>query len=173
MKREGKSRREQLGHYPTMTLADARDAALKFNNDLKGKKILPRDEGAMTVSEAFAAYMGSVEVRQLVEASQKERMRAFEKDIEPHIGSITVASLSRRDIDGVIQKKYKDSIASGGKGIGANRLFSTISAFISWCLANWSQTGLEISPMAGMKKPIRKGNSKRTLFQRTGNLVVF
>ena len=167
-KAEGKSRRHTFGHYPSMTLADARDAALRFKIDLKQKRVEPAPlqksvlkaslERPMTVSEAYSLYLGSDAVAGLKERTADEYRRAFEKDIEPHIGNIAVVDLTYEDIEDVIQQKYDDLTSNPtrknmGRGIGANRLHSTISGFLRWCRTKGrAKTGLKTNIIADMPK---------------------
>ena len=166
-KQHGLSRRHTFGHYPMMTLADARKAALLLNTDTTALAAVAADHTAaheiaaepvidtrMTVAEAYALYIESDKVKKLSPATKVEKLRAFEKDISPSIGGKALLDITYEDIETVIDKKFEAILEADGNGVGANRLHANISGFLRWCRTHGrSRTGLKTNPMIDMPKP--------------------
>jgi integrase len=126
----GKDAAYTLGHYPTMGLAAAREAANKRRSG----------HTSITVAAAFATYYKHLQT-QYVRPELVERM--FLLDIAPRLGESHIDLLARADWAGVIQK-----VLDRGSPVAANRLLAEIKKFLAFC----EQRGIADSPMAGVTR---------------------
>lgn len=120
-----------------------------------------RAEQSMTVSQAFAHYMGSDGGKI---SRPAERWRAFERDIEKVIGERKLNSITRDDLSDLVKAKFDDIIEDGGSGKGSNNFHALLSAFFTWCTKRgYAATKLAINPMANVTKLTSLGQRDRKL----------
>lgn len=174
-KDNGKSRRQTLGTYPDLGLADARKEAITLKESIK-KGAVPvsrvvRAEtdrlAGMTVSKAFALYMtrywGSKSRSEDSDKRQRARWAMFENDFEQQIGDQLLTSLTKPQIKKMLRTKHEAILARGMSGRGIGNVHAHLSAFLNWCVRNDDLTGLETNPMAGLEKLANGGERDRWL----------
>ncbi len=151
---DGKQRKKTLGHFPAMSLADAREQAREVKVALRRGDTLPSPlrsptnataaPGSGTVSEGWGLYWhheGSSR------RSASEKKRIFQRDVEPQIGSKPLNEVTRSDLAKLISGKFETAKTA------SNRLHSLLARFFKWCATHGQPlTGLESNPMASVVK---------------------
>lgn len=94
-RRPGKRSRVTLGHYPEMTVVDARRAAR-----LQAARDVPTPEGAATVAVLADGYLGKLDGQG--KPSAPEFRRIYERDVEPTFGRRLAADVSPREINDLL-----------------------------------------------------------------------
>lgn len=153
----GKQRRITIGHFPDMSLADARDEAAKHKAAARQGKPLERSQPTakgITVREAWDLYWRH-------EASSRksadEKQRIFDKEVAPVIGSKALGEVTRDDLASLISSKFATAKTA------SNRLHSLLARFFKWCLTQGhSLTKLDSNPMASIvKMHSERGTARR------------
>ncbi len=159
----------EIGEYPTMTLAKARDEARAWVAMLK-KGIDPaehaeeenrkREEGKRKAdaerANTFAAAFELFAARHLSGLrSGNDVEREMRRLLLPAWGPRPLREITRRD---VITSVY--AVHDGGKPIMANRLLSYAKKFFGWCI---ERDLVEDNPAASVKKQGREVKRDRTL----------
>lgn len=160
---KGKQRRITLGHFPALSLADARDRSLELKVALRRGDTAGIFLGAvepveaaprgMTVSEAWQLYCDH-------EASTRrsfaEKKRIFQTDVEPVIGAKMLADVTRHDVANLVRIKFERAKTA------SNRLHSLLARFFKWCFTHGQAlTELESNPMASVPKMHSERDSAR------------
>ncbi len=155
---DGKSARRTLGQYPDLSLANARTAALAIKSEKRSTGNVPPPQNApepkpepvapvadgITVSKAFNLYMKAEGDSRKTGA---EKRRAFERDVEPVIGSRLMAEIDHDDLEAIIAEKFEDA------PIMSNRLVSMLARFWKWAgTKGRKDTGLKTNAMATIVK---------------------
>lgn len=127
-----KLRRLTLGHYPDLTLADARTAAKEaLVKAARGEDPAERIQGlkaAPTIKdlgEAFIEQHAKVKKRSWLKDEQ-----ALKRDVYPAWGHRKVHDVSRRDVSHLLQQKRREA------PIQANRLLALIRKMFNWGLSH-------------------------------------
>src|ERR1051326_2990887 len=118
VRRQGgaKDRWKTIGHYPSMTLRNAR---------IKAAEMMVRGFSRVTVDEAFREYR-SVLKRDYKRAQDIERR--FDTDILPVVGSKYLEDVTRLQISNLL-----GTIVKRGSPVAANRTLPDIQHFFAWC----------------------------------------
>ena len=138
----GKRRRITLGHYPAVSLANARTLALEAKATIAVGGDPSRRAGEMTVADLVESYIAK-HVSTLRAAG--EISRRLRKNIVPVIGNVTLGQLHRRDATRVI-----DAINGRGAPVEAALSFQYLRSMLRWAVARGD---LDHDPIAGMPAP--------------------
>jgi hypothetical protein len=141
----GKHRkRVTLGHYPKMSLKQARVAArLKLQNPLA----IPEEQSS--TSAAVTKYLDAIDVK---DRTHRDYTRLLKKHLVGTLGNRRVEDITTRDIlsitDGLLKAPQE-----------ARHAHAAIGTFFSWCVPRY----LPVSPMAGLKSPAKPNERDRVL----------
>lgn len=137
----GKTKWTTLGKYPDLPLAEARKRA----EELKSAG----SPTAMTVSDAVVQFM--VHVRKAYKRPEQIEAR-FERDIIPTIGKRKLQSVTRSDVNEVLQ-----SIVDRNSPVAANRTLADVKHLFAYC----SEKGwIPSNPTAGITRRVVGGREK-------------
>jgi integrase len=139
----GKRVRRTLGHYPALSLADARTAALEAKGGM-GRS------GATTVAHAVVMFLKDKPRRTLAEVQ-----RRFNKNVIPEIGALRLVDLHRADAARVV-----DGIKERGAPIEALRVGEDLRALGRWAVTKGL---LDRNPLEGMALPPKSKPRERVL----------
>jgi integrase len=156
----GKQRRQNLGRYPTMGLADARRAA---------QDILEKSQSGVDVvlEKAAAKHRINTEKFQDVAAEFIERYAKpknkhwkgtadyFDRVIIPRWKDRPIASIKKAEVHALL-----DTYMREGKPIAANRCLAAIRKLFNWCVERGI---LELSPCHGIRSPGKENSRDRVL----------
>lgn len=158
---DGKQRRITIGHFPDMSLADAREEAAKHKSAARKGKLLeptghaPEADG-VTVEEAWNLYW---QYEASSRRSADEKQRIFGRDVAPVIGSKALSEVTRDDLANLISSKFATAKTA------SNRLHSLLARFFKWCFTNGhSLTKLDRNPMDGVAKMYSERGAARKRF---------
>jgi integrase len=158
---DGLARRMTLGRYPAMTLAEARTAHAKANEQFRKGT----DPGVLRV-QVNSDHRGSPTVTQLVDEyiekwarprkrTWKEDARMLSKDVTPSLGRRKAKDIKRRDIILLI-----DEIVGRGSPIAANRTLRIIRKMFSFAV---KRGVLDASPCVEIDPPAKENQRERVL----------
>jgi integrase len=148
---KGRMLRSTFGRYPDITLATAR---------LKAPNVLSDMSDGLTQGQRRTDLFKVV----LDEWLQKDQAKnksadqvkiAMYRHALPAFGSMPVASISKRDINRLI-----DTIVDAGSPIAANRILAFTKRFFSWCK---ERDILEQSPAEAIRPPSKEKTRDRVL----------
>lgn len=155
---KGAYKRLKIGHYPNVSLADARNEARKVlakvyeGEDPSMEKKVSQQESSIIVSELAEAY---------VEKYAKVHKKSWDQDqailnlhILPHIGSLNPKNVERPHIQSIL-----DTLVKEGKPYQANRVFQVMRKMFKWGLGTY----VDISPCYGMTLPAKEKPRHRDL----------
>jgi integrase len=148
----GKLRRETLGRWPAITLADARMAWRKTREAIAKGEDPSRRDGAKAPAMAFEFVVEEWLKRDQSKnkaSSQYQVHRSLEVDLLPAWRGKCVDEITKRDIHDLL-----DAIADRGAPIMARRVQAYVRRFFRWCI---ERDILKTDPTAGMP---RVGNGK-------------
>ncbi|NTZ42045.1 integrase family protein [Altererythrobacter sp. SALINAS58] len=154
----GKQRRVTIGHFPDMSLADAREEAARHKSDIRQGKPLVRYQPApeaigITVKEAWDLYW---QHEASTRKSADEKQRIFNKDVAPAIGAKLLSEVTRDDVASLVSRKFATAKTA------SNRLHSLLARFFRWCLTKGhSLTNLDSNPMESVVKMHSERSSAR------------
>jgi integrase len=172
----GKQRRLTLGHFPAMTLAQAREAAGKARQQVQAgtdpaaarEEAKRQDTTVAAVAEDFVRL--DLERRNRSPRYIVETRRIFKNHVLPRWGHRDIASITRRDIiallDDIMERGTVSTGADGkrrslrGGPILANRALSAIRAMLNWCLRRGD---VETTPATLVERPGEETTRERTL----------
>lgn len=151
--------RHQLGTYPTMSLAAARNAWRAAREEVQAGKAPPKPPRAPRQRKASAAGPAVSENRNAIEnvvaewlkrdqarnASHDEVKRLMDRDVVPQWRGRLIGSIGRRDIIELL-----DSVMDDGKVAKARNLHSHLHRLLAWCVGRGI---LVTNPMVEMDKP--------------------
>lgn len=154
---DGKQRKITIGHFPDMSLADAREEAVKHRAAARQGKPLERSQPpakGITVREAWDLYW---QHEASARKSADEKQRIFDKDVAPVIGGKALNEVTRDDVASLISSKFATAKTA------SNRLHSLLARFFRWCLTQGhSLTRLDSNPMASIvKMHSERGTARR------------
>jgi integrase len=173
-----KQRRYRLGDAKIMTLGEAREAArTALNKVVRG--IDPAEDrvpvqGIQMAPDSFAAAAATYLDRNVRKNTRpptyREAKRIFDVDLIPAWGARPIATVTRRDIDAVL-----NGIVDRGAEVQANRVLARLRTFFNWAV---DKEYVAASPVARMKPPTRERARDRALdddeirwfWQATGQL---
>lgn len=143
-----KRARIPLGRYPSLPLADAREAAQAARVKLaKGGDPGREKAAAMTVADLVESYLARSTTKKngSPKRSLPEIGRRLRKNVTAVIGAIRLADLHKRDVTRCI-----DAVKDRGAGLEANRVFEDVRAMLRWAHGRGDIDGLLT---LGMRKP--------------------
>jgi Arm DNA-binding domain len=152
-------RRITVGHYPTLTLADARDLArevlrsIAVGGDPQADRREKRD--AMTFGELAASYLEVRAKRRLRPRSYAEEERVVQHDLLPHWRTLPAAEIRRRNVAQLLQ-----TIVARGADVQANRTRAVVSRVFAYAL---ELEVVEYNPVAGVRRPTDERPRERVL----------
>lgn len=151
-------KRMKIGHYPNISLADARNEARKIlakvyeGEDPSLDKKVRRKASSVTVNQLASAY---------IEKYAKVHKKSWGQDqanltlhILPHIGDMHPKSVERPHIQDIL-----DTLVKAGKPYQANRVFQVMRKMFKWGLGTYVDT----SPCYGMTLPAKEQPRHRDL----------
>lgn len=154
---DGRRKEMNLGQYPHVSLATARE---RYND---AKKILGSglDPGAIEQEKKLERRRTPILsdfVDEYIKTYAKPKLKSWEKieqslkrEIVPVLGKKKITDIKRRDVVLVL-----DTVASRAP-VMANRLLAYVRHMFSWAV---DRDVLEINPLAGMKRPGGKEESR-------------
>jgi integrase len=157
--RGGKQRRLTLGTYPSLGVAEAREAwrtaraAIDRGDDPAATKAEAKrrePETVRSVGEQFIAKYAKPRNRT---ADEVERM--FEMHLYPALGNRRIEAVTRRDILDLL-----DAVEERASGARANRVLANIRRMFSWAV---ERDMIEASPVANVKAPGQETARDRVL----------
>ncbi len=159
---QGDWRRDTLGKYPDVKLADARGKAEKARGDLRdgidprGKRKTarpaPKAQSFVTVVDAFIAGYVARNNRASTAAETERLLRSV---FVPVWGRRALGEIKKADILHVI-----DGIMARGKPSSARHAFAAIRKFFNWCV---ERGHLDDSPWRTIKPPVKANSRDRVL----------
>jgi integrase len=144
----GKLRRETLGRWPAVSLADARNAWRKTREAIAKGEAPQRENPAMLFEHIVEEWIRRDQAKNKP-SSLYQATRSLEVDLLPAWRGKRVDEIGKRDVIALL-----DSIADRGAPIMARRVQSYVRRFFRWCI---ERDILKIDPTAGMP---RVGNGK-------------
>jgi integrase len=146
----GKLRRETIGRWPAISLAEAREAWRKTREALaKGEDPTRQAKAPAMLFEVVAEEWLRRDQSKNKASSQYQVSRSLEVDLLPAWRGRRVDELTKRDVNELL-----DSIADRGAPIMARRVQAYVRRFFRWCI---ERDILKADPTAGMP---RVGNGK-------------
>ena len=175
--KNGKRRTMTLGHYPEMSLADARSEFQKVRVSARKEKQDPialrhaekasiksrKDEWlkAPTVAELVTQYIEKHAKRK--KRSWQEDERVLKKDVIPVWGKCKAADIKKRDIQLLLE-----SIVHRGAPVMANNTFKIVRKMFNWAAKN---DIISLSPATGIDLPTSKVDRNRSLSEEEIRLL--
>ena len=154
-----KTGRITLGHYPDVSLKEARDQVeelrklVALGTDPRQAKAENKQRQRNTVEEMAGQFIekyAKVKNKSWRQAESNLRLHLL-----PALGAHPVASVRRRDIHDIL-----DRLIAEGKGTTANRALAHIKKFFGWLV---ERDHLEHSPADHIKKPFNERPRERAL----------
>lgn len=155
---KGAYKRHKIGHYPNISLADARNEARKVlakvyeGEDPSVEAKVRKQENSITVGDLAHAY---------IEKYAKVRKKSWKQDeailklhVLPQLGGLHPKSVERVHIQNILDLLLKDK-----KPYQANRVFQIIRKMFNWGLGTY----VDISPCYGMSLPAQEKPRHRDL----------
>src|SRR5690348_4012545 len=144
----GKLRRETLGRWPAISLADARMAWRKTREAIAKGETPPRENPAMLFEHVVEEWIKRDQSKNKP-SSLYQVTRSLEVDVLPAWRGKRIDEIGKRDVIELL-----DTIADRGAPIMARRVQSYIRRFFRWCI---ERDVLKIDPTQAMP---RVGNGK-------------
>jgi integrase len=151
-RRAGKARRMNLGLYPAMGLAEARDA---WRQARQGVQAGHDPQRAKAPTEFAAVAAEWLERDQSENRTVKEAQRILDRYVMPKWEGLSIEDIGRRDVRELI-----DSIADRGTPIMARRVYGRLHRLFTWAVQRDIITS---SPMVGLPKPGSENERERVL----------
>lgn len=156
---DGVQRRLKIATYPAMDLADARQKAKDYLQDVsKGidpAAVKKAGRKAETFSELAAAYLDRYARKR--KRSWKKDERAIERDLNPEFGTRKAKSIARQDVVRLLEK-----IVDRGAPIQANRVHEILRRIFNWAIKA-GEAGIGVNPAANIEKPSKENRRERVL----------
>lgn len=150
----GKLSRMVLGHFPSMSLAEARDAWRAAREEVaNGRNPSIKRDKAATDFEAVAREW--LKRDQSKNRSYADVVRTVERELIPAWGSRAITDMGRRDVLDLI-----DGIADRGKVIMARRVLAAVHRLFRWAVGRGIVT---TNPAADLPKPGAETKRDRVL----------
>lgn len=158
---DGKRREMNLGHYPQVTLADARikfGQAYELFKNGKDPATIEQDKkterrNAPTISELVDEYL--IRHAKKFKRSWQEDERVLKREVVPAWGKRKAADIKKRDINLLLEE-----IVDRGAPVMANNTFKIIRKMFNYAV---EKDLLPFSPAAGVKLPSPKVERDRVL----------
>lgn len=166
----GKQRRMTLGHHPALGLKEAREAWRQAREDVAhGRDPAAEKAEARRRQQEIAAENAECQpdtvkhvAEQFIEKWHRPRNRTtdeiarmFEQHVFPAIGGRDIASITRRDIRGVLDKAIE-----AGATKRVNRVLANVRKLFAWAVEH---DIIEASPVVGIRPPAPETKLDRVL----------
>lgn len=155
---DGKLHRTQLGTYPAMSLAEAREA-WREAREKADRSVDPGQKKAkaqaMDTMTAVANEFLKRHVATLKERTREEYTRPIEKLIKPRWGHRTPSSINRADTLTLL-----DDVAENGGPYAANRTLALLKVFGNWSVERGI---IDANPFASIKAHAKEQSRDRVL----------
>lgn len=171
-------RRYRIGDAKAMDLAEARETARqalgKVERGIDPAANRVHVQGAQVNADSFAAvataYLERYVKRRTRASTYRETKRILDVDVIPAWGARPIASITRRDINAVL-----DTLTDRGAEVQANRVLARLRTLFAWAV---EKDYLPASPVVRMKAPTKERTRDRALnedeirqfWQATGEL---
>ncbi len=157
-KSDGKRRRITIAAYPSISLADARDEAMKIMGEVVRRKDPAKDRRRSGPGKPRT--FGELADRYLANHASSKRSgfkdrQILEKDVLPQLEGEPLDEIERAEITAIL-----DAIVARGAPIQANRTFEIIRKIFNWAI---EKGFMNSSPVFRMKPPAKKRSRDRTL----------
>jgi integrase len=147
--------RQKLGHFPTMSLDQARAAAAAIKARAASgdhglvifTAVGPRPPPPTDMVDAVLTRYAKEQLNRLKTGRDFERLLRTALPADKRIGEVT-----RSDIRRVVDRHMGQ-----GQGFMANRVHATLGTFFRWCL---DRDLITANPLAGMARPMRREPSR-------------
>ena len=142
----GKLRRDTLGRWPSISLADARDM-WRTTRQAIAKGEAPQHNGAKAPAMLFEVVVEEWMKRDQSKnkaSSQYQVSRSLEVDMLPAWRGRRVDEITKRDVHDLL-----DKIADRGAPVMARRVQAYVNRFFAWCI---ERDILKTDPTAGMAR---------------------
>jgi integrase len=149
-----KLHRMTLGHFPAMSLAEARDAWRTAHKRVSSGEN-PAGHRPVAADTFAAIFEDWLKRDQASNRSVGEVRRAIEVDVMPAWRDRLIGTIARRD---VIERI--DAVADRGAVIAARRLHAYLHRLFRWCVGRGI---LEVNPMADLPRPGAETRRDRVL----------
>jgi integrase len=151
--RQGKLHRMTLGQYPTMSLAEAREAWRDARKEVQAG----RDPRQKVVSGKTFALVAEEWLKREQDKNRTapEVRRIVQKYLLPHLGKMNVGEITKHDL-----LKITDALVDEGKPIMARRVHARLHRFLRWCV---DRDLISANPIAGMRRPATEKSRDRVL----------
>ncbi|QCI98797.1 tyrosine-type recombinase/integrase [Agrobacterium larrymoorei] len=155
-----KPKRIKLGTYPVLSLKDAREKAQTLLRDIQLGTFQQREvepaPPVLTLGGIIPQFITRHAQRHTKDwkGTQSILMRMS------GLHAIPINSIKRGDVTRELERLISDIGAKGGKGTRANRGLAAIKKLYTWCV---DQGIVEISPVVGLKPPIKEESRDRVL----------
>jgi integrase len=158
-RQHGKRRRLNLGHWPSMSLADARIAARKMLGRVAGGEDPAQDradaKAEPTFADLAALYLERWAMVHKAPKSVVEDRKMLDSDILPLWKHHKLSAIGRRDVIALL-----DAIVARGAGVKANRVRALLSKVFAFALA---RELVEYNPVLGVPRPAPEHSRERVL----------
>lgn len=155
-----RSRRIKLGTYPVLSLKDAREKAQMILRDIQLGTFQQRDVEpelpVVTLGNVIPQFIARYAQRQTKDWKGTESILMRMNGLH----SMPINAIKRGNVTRELERLISDIGAKGGKGTRANRGLAAIKKLYSWCV---DQGIVEISPVGGLKPPIKEESRDRFL----------
>lgn len=160
---DGKLRRDTLGTYPSLSLADARKKArgrldiVEAGGDPKLLQESVRAEQAEKRKNTMRAVVDTFIERYAKPRNRSwgETKRLFDNEVMPGWGDRPIGTITRRDVH-----ELMDAIMDSGRPYVANRAFAALRKLFNWAI---ERGYLETSPCDRLKPPATEEKRDRVL----------
>ncbi|MEE9452081.1 MAG: site-specific integrase, partial [Gammaproteobacteria bacterium] len=148
-----------FGYYPLMSVAQAHEAHAKARSQLEQgedpgntlKTTRQAERQALTVAVLVETYIEHYAKPN--KRSWKKDAYMLKKDILPHWSSLKAKTITRRDVNALL-----DKIVERGATIHTNRVFAVIHKMFNYAI---SRGELTVNPCAGIAKPFAERQRDR------------
>jgi integrase len=152
----GRLRRMTLGNYPSLSLAEAREAWRNARNDVQAGREPTRPRDPSDTDSTFERALDNWLKRDQGNNRTKDAIkRLIDKDATPAWRHRHIADIGRADVFDVI-----DRVVDRGSPITARRLHAHLHRFFTWHVGRGK---IPLNPMAHLPKPAAETKRDRVL----------
>jgi integrase len=151
-----KKKRINLGEYPHVTLADARQTAREARGVVKGERRHPEINKApaqqsaepLTIERLADLYLASDKFKAGREATRDQFRRVIDGQIKPALGARPLVSITPADL-----VDWSQGIIDRGAPVTANQSFKILRLVWNWGRKRLVRENVPVFPLAGFGKP--------------------
>jgi integrase len=140
-------KRQTIGHYPEMSLAAARKAAMRVLGTAN-----PKRQASIDFKEALQLFVENHLQKRNRPKTAKETERLLTKHFLPHLSAKDIPSITTQQLDRNLDRLSPPSIA--------NHAFVAARTFFRWCVA---RRYIPHSPLEGVRAPAKSTDRSRVL----------